>query len=189
MKVIVSIIITLFSLQPSLSFADTEKQIWEKLKVGGLVVLMRHTTTLKENNPLLLDPSCAKERKLSDKGKKEAARIGESFTAKGVLISKVLSSPYCRTTNTGKIAFSKAEPAKFLSVLEALSQKQAEANTLTLQQKIGSYSGAGNLVLITHAPNINAVSFESVEMGAFIVLKPMGEDEFEEMGKINLAIE
>lgn len=189
MKIIVSIIITLFALQPSLSFSDTEEQIWEKLKVGGLVVLMRHTTTLKENNSLLLDPSCAKERMLSDKGKKEAARIGENFSAKGVLISKVLSSPYCRTTDTGKIAFSKAEPAKFLSVLEALSQKQAEANTETLRQKIASYSGTGNLVLITHSPNINAVSFESVEMGAFIVLKPMGDDEFEEIGKINLAID
>ena len=189
MKIIVPIIITLFALQPSLSFSDTEEKIWEKLKVGGLVVLMRHTTTLKDNNPLLLDPSCAKERKLSEKGKKEAARIGENFTAKGVLINKVLTSPYCRTTDTGKIAFAKVEPAKFLSVLEALSQKQAEANTQTLQQKIGSYSGSGNLVLITHAPNINAVSFESVEMGAFLVLKPMGEDEFEEIGKINLAIE
>lgn len=189
MKIIVSIIITIFSLQPSFSFADTEEQIWKKLKGGGLVVLMRHTTTLKENNPLLLDPSCAKERMLSEKGKKEAARIGKSFTTKGVLINKVLSSPYCRTTDSGKIAFAKVEPAKFLSVLEALSQKQAEANTEILRQKIASYSGTGNLVLITHAPNINAVSFESVKMGAFLVLKPMGNDEFEEVGIINLAIE
>jgi phosphohistidine phosphatase SixA len=105
-----------------------------------------------------------------------------------VPINKVLTSPYCRTTNTGKIAFARVEPAEFLSVLEALPQKQAEANTETLRQKIASYSGTGNLVLITHAPNINAVSFESVEMGAFLVLKPMGENEFEEIGKINLAI-
>ena len=189
MKIFVSIIITIFSLQPSLSFSDTEENIWEKLKGGGLVVLMRHTTTLKENNPLFLDPSCAKERILSDKGKKEAARIGKTFTAKGALISNVLSSPYCRTTDTGKIAFAKVEPAKFLSVLESLSQKQAEENTETLRKKIASYSGAGNLILITHAPNINAVSFESVEMGAFLVLKPMGEGEFEEVGIINLSID
>lgn len=188
MKIIVSIIVTILSLQPSLSFSDTEEKIWEKLKVGGLVVLMRHTTTVKENNPLLRDPSCLKERKLSEKGKKEAARIGNNFTAKGVPINKVLTSPYCRTTDTGKIAFARGEPAEFLSVLEALPQKQAEANTETLRQKIASYSGTGNLVLITHAPNINAISFESVEMGAFLVLKPMGEHEFEEIGKINLSI-
>ncbi|MDH5369288.1 MAG: histidine phosphatase family protein [Gammaproteobacteria bacterium] len=188
MKIITSIIITLFSLQPSLGLSDTEEKIWEELKSGGLVVLMRHTTTLKEKNPLLRDPSCIKERMLSEKGKKEAARIGKRFTTKGVLINKVLVSPYCRTTDTGKIAFTKVEVAEFLSLLEALSQNKAEANTKTLQEKIASYSGTGNLVLVTHAPNINAVSFESVEMGAFLVLKPMGDNEFEELGKINLAI-
>lgn len=181
-------IIILFSLQSSLVFSDTADNIWEKLKAGGLVVLMRHTTTLKENNPLLRDPSCAKERKLSDKGIKEAARIGENFTAKGVLVHTVLASPYCRTTDTAKTAFAKVEAAEFLFLLEALSQKQAEANTKILQQKIASYSGTGNLVLVTHAPNINAVAFDSVEMGAFLVLKPMGDNEFEEIGKINLAI-
>ena len=188
MKIFISILFMLFSLQPLVSFSDTEEKIWEQLKVGGLVVLMRHTTTIKENNPLLRDPSCLKERTLSEKGKKEAARIGKSFIAKGVSINTVLTSPYCRTTDTGKIAFARVEPAKFLSLLEALSQKQAEANTETLRQKIGSYTGSGNLVLVTHAPNINTVSFESVEMGAFLVLQPMGDSEFEEVGKINLAI-
>lgn len=188
MKIIISILITIFSLQPSVSFSETVEKIWNKLKTGGFVVLMRHTTTVKENNPLLRDPLCVKERKLSDKGKKEAARIGKNFTVKGVAINKVLTSPYCRTTDTAKIAFVRVEPAEFLSVLEALPQKQAEANIETLRQKIGSYSGAGNLVLVTHEPNINAVSFENVEMGAFLVLQPMGDGEFEEVGKINLAI-
>ena len=72
-------------------------------------------------------------------------------------------------------------------MLEALPQNQAEANTEKLTQKIGSYSGTENLILVTHAPNINAVSFESVEMGAFLVLQPKGDHEFEEIGIINLA--
>lgn len=188
MKIIISILFVILSFLPSVSFSDTDEKIWEKLKVGGLVVLMRHTTTLKENNPLLRDPSCLKERKLSDKGKKEAARIGKNFINKGVPINEVLTSPYCRTTDSAKIAFARGKAAEFLSLLEALPQKKAEENTETLRKKIGSYSGSGNLVLVTHAPNINTVSFGSVEMGAFLVLQPMGGDEFEELGKINLAI-
>lgn len=188
MKIIISILFVILSFLPSVSFSDTDEKIWEKLKVGGLVVLMRHTTTLKENNPLLRDPSCSKERKLSHKGKKEAARIGKNFTDKRVPIYKVLTSPYCRTRDSGNIAFARSEAAEFLSLLEALPQKKAEANTETLRKKIGSYTGRGNLVLVTHAPNINTVSFDSVEMGAFLVLRPMGDDEFEEVGKINLAI-
>lgn len=187
MKTFVSILLAILYFQPSLSFSDTEGKIWGKLKNGGLVVLMRHTSTVQKDNPLLRDPSCLKERKLSEKGKKEAARIGKMFAAKGVLIDKVLTSPYCRTTDTAKIAFGKVQSAGFLAVLEALSREQAEANTDQLTQKISSYSGNGNLVLVTHGPNINAVSFEIVEMGAFLVLQPMGDGEFEEVGKINLA--
>jgi phosphohistidine phosphatase SixA len=187
MKIFISILLAILSFQASVSFSETEEQIWRKLKNGGLVVLMRHTSTVQKDNPLLRDLSCLKERKLSEKGKKEAARIGEMFITNEVPIKKVLTSPYCRTTDTAKIAFSRGQPAEFLSVLEALPQEQANANTEQLTEKIGSYSGNGNLILVTHAPNINAVSFEIVEMGAFLVLQPMGNGEFEEIGKINLA--
>lgn len=187
MKIFISILLAIFSLQPSVSFSESEENIWEKLKNGGLVVLMRHTSTNQKANPLLRDPSCLKERKLSEKGKKEAAIIGEMFTAKGVPIEKVLTSPYCRTTDTAKIAFSSGQPAEFLSLLEALPQDQAETNTNLLTKKISRYSGKGNLILVTHSPNINAVSFESVEMGAFLVLKPLNDGEYDEIRKINLT--
>jgi len=186
MKIFNSILFAILSFQPSVSFSDTDGKIWEKLKNGGLVVLMRHTS-VEKGNGLLRDSSCLKERNLSEKGKKEAARIGETFIAKGVKVEQVLTSPYCRTADTAKIAFGKGQPAEFLYVLEAPAQEQAEANTEQLSQKIGSYSGSGILVLVTHAPNINAVSFETVEKGAFLVLQPMGDSEFEEIGIINLG--
>ena len=181
---------TLISLQPSITFAETETQLWEKLKNGGLVVLMRHASVKKGRqygNPLLRDPSCVNERKLSDKGKHQAAQIGKVFSSKGVPVEQVLNSPYCRTTDTARIAFNKSQPVEFLSLLEVLSQTQVQANTEKLSQKIGSYSGKGNLILISHAPNINAISFETVEPAAFIVLTPMGGNEFEEIGKIKPA--
>jgi phosphohistidine phosphatase SixA len=188
MKILISIFLAILSFQPSMSSADTEGDIWGKLKNGGLVVLMRHThTSVKDTKPLLRDPSCVRERNLSETGKKEAARIGKMFATKGVPVSKVLTSPYCRTMDTAKIAFGSSQPVEFLTVLEALPWEQAEENTVKLTQKIGSYSGSGNLVLVTHAPNINAISFETVEMGAFLVLQPAGGHEFEEIGIINLA--
>lgn len=187
MKIIISILFATLFFLPSIGFTDTDEKIWQKLKTGGLVVLMRHTSTQKKDNPLLRDPSCLKERKLSEKGKNQAARIGAMFNTKGISINKVLASPYCRTTDTANIAFGRSQSTEFLAVLEALPQKRAEENTEKLKQKIGSYSGAGNLILVTHAPNINTVSFESVDMGAFLVLQPTGEHEFEEIGMINLA--
>lgn len=186
MKVFIALLLTIFSVLSSVSFSETDEIMWEKLKNGGLVVLMRHTS-VKNGDSLLRDPSCLEERNLSEKGKKEAARIGKMFATKAVSINQVLTSPYCRTTDTAEIAFGNSQPVEFLTLLEVLPQEQAEENTDQLTQIIGSYSGAGNLVLVTHAPNINAVSFEVVEMGAFVIFQPMGDYEFEEIGKINLA--
>lgn len=154
---------------------------------GGLVVLMRHAsvdTGKGVGDSLLRDPTCLKERNLSEKGKKEAARIGEIFRARKIPVEDVLASPYCRTSDTAKIAFNSVNPVDFLSLLEVLPQEQAEVNSEILSNRIGSYNGNGNLILITHEPNIRVVSFETVEKGAFLVLKPSGGDKFEELGKI-----
>ena len=176
----------LFTLS-SLGYANEQGKIWKKLQNGGLVVLMRHASVnqgKESGNPLQRDPSCLKERNLSNKGKREAARIGEKFIAHKIPIERVLTSPYCRTVETAKIAFDRAQPVDFLSLLEVLPEEKAEANSAILMRRIGSYSGKGNLILITHRPNISAVTFEGVEKGAFLVLEPVGGDEFEEIGKI-----
>ena len=188
MKKILFPVVSIFLFcQFSTGFADDEGQIWSRLKNGGLVVLMRHASVdvgKGVGNPLLRDPTCLKERNLSEKGKKEAARIGEIFRARKIPVEDVLASPYCRTSDTAKIAFNRVHPVEFLSLLEVLPQEQADVNSEILSNRIGSFDGNGNLILITHEPNIRAVSFETVEKGAFLVLLPAGGDEFEELGII-----
>jgi phosphohistidine phosphatase SixA len=177
-----------FSFMPSTGIAASETEIWQKLAGGGLVVLMRHATTNTGKGsgaPLKRDPSCRQERKLSSKGKREAAQIGKMFAAKGVPVGDVLVSPYCRTTDTAEIAFGRGTATDFLFLLEVLPAEQADIATEQLSRKIGSYSGSKNLVMVTHAPNIETVSFDPVAMGAFIVFKPTGKDIFEEIGIIN----
>ena len=166
-------------------------QIWERLQNGGLVILMSHAAVEEEKingNSLLRDPLCKNELKLSDNGKKQAAQTGKLLSSRGISINSVLASPYCRTVNTGKIAFGQVEPAEFLSILESVPEQQADAYTEQLTQKIGSYSGKGNLILVTHESNINAITwlFETVEERLLVVLMPMGGNEFEEIGIINL---
>jgi len=166
--------------------ADDDVDVWNALQRGGLVVLIRHASTGK-GDPLIRDPSCHGEQNLSDQGKREAAMIGEVFAAKGIRIANVLTSPYCRAIDTARIAFGGSQSAEFLSLTEALPLKQAEENTTILLQRIGSFSGNSNLVLVTHRPNIGAVSRETIGAGAFLVLRPKGADKFEELGKIKLG--
>ncbi|MDH5392102.1 MAG: histidine phosphatase family protein [Gammaproteobacteria bacterium] len=184
MKNIVVMLFVIISLQPLSAFSDTDDEIWKKLRDGGLVVLMRHAS-VDRGDSLVRDPGCLKESMLSEKGKAQAARVGELFRSMRVNISQVLSSPYCRTTDTAKIAFGQAQAVAFLSLLEGLAENEVEENTEWLAKTIGAYTGSDNLVLVTHAPNISTVSFETVEKAAFVVFQPLANQEFEELGKIS----
>ncbi len=160
-------------------------QIWGKLEDGGLVILMRPPavkTGEEGSDSLLRDPSCESKENLSETGKKNAIRIRKQFKSRGVPIESVLASPDCLAKETAKTAFGQVESVDFLSSMKTISEQQADSYTAQLERRIGSYSGKGNLVLVTHELNINAISFQTLEEGYFLVLNPMGKNEFEEIG-------
>jgi len=172
--------------------ANASEELWTALQEGGKVVLMRHGPVevgADAGNPLVRDPSCRRERKLSNQGKHKAQEIGSRFEKHQVSVSKVLHSPFCRTAETAHLAFGKASPATYLSLLEILEPGDAERHTLELNRAIGSYSGGGNLVLVTHEPNISAVSFELVNHLDLLIIEPKGDSEFEELGVIRFSEE
>lgn len=164
--------------------ARADDALWARLAEGGKVVLMRHAAVVEGGDSLLRDPSCKGERNLSDKGRQQAKALGERFRARDIPVETVHHSPYCRTAETAKLAFGKGSEAAYLTLLEALSAEAQAAQTAALNQVIASHAGKGNLVLVTHEPNINAVSFEMVKPADFIVLQPKGGSEFEELGII-----
>lgn len=170
--------------------AYASNDLWAALKAGGKVVLIRHAPVergAESGDPLLRDPSCSNERKLSKSGKKNAEELGKRFREHDIAVSYVMHSPFCRTTDTAHIAFGKASPAQYLSLLEILDSVTAAKQTDKLNQVIGSYNGAGNLVLVTHEPNIRAVSFELMKHLDVLVLEPVGEGDFEELGVIRFS--
>lgn len=171
--------------QPTLA----NEAVWQALENGGQVVLMRHTAVEPgpgKGSPLLRDATCTQERNLSQQGKTDAARVGRTFEARAIPLGEVLSSPYCRTQDTARYAFGHVTPTGYLSLSEGLTPAEAARNTAEAMKRIGEYGGAANLVMVTHEPNIAAISFELVEQGAFLVLKPRGSSEFDVLGKIGL---
>ena len=170
--------------------AEADDQLWDALAAGGKVVLMRHAPVERNpanGSPLTRDPSCNTELLLSEQGERAAAVVGERFRQRGVPVAKVLHSPYCRTTATAQIAFGDASPAEILSLLEVLGAEQANRQTQELSQVIDRFSGAGNLILVTHEPNINAVSFELMRHLDFLVIDPNGDDGYEELGVVRFS--
>jgi phosphohistidine phosphatase SixA len=169
-------------------YVHASDDLWNSLREGGKVVLIRHAPVDRNNgNPLVRDSSCVKEMILSEQGKKAARELGERFRRNNIVVHKVMHSPFCRTTETAQQAFDTTNPSDLLSLLEILSTEDAQNQTQELIQFISEYSAQGNLVLITHEPNINAISFELIKHLDALVIEPGGDGEFEELGVIHFT--
>jgi phosphohistidine phosphatase SixA len=172
--------------------AVADLDLWATIEDGGKVILMRHAPVeagAGAGHPLVRDPSCRRERNLSVDGRRQAREIGGRFAEHQVSVSEVLHSPFCRATETANLAFGSAIPADYLSLLEILEPNEAERRTAELSRVIGSYAGKGNLVLVTHEPNISAVSFEIVKHLDMVIFEPKGGADFEELGVIRFSEE
>ncbi len=160
--------------------------LWRLLQGGGHVVLMRHAATI----PGIGDPpgfqlgQCATQRNLSASGRKDAERIGAAFKRHAVPVAAVLSSHWCRCTDTARLAFGRAEPAFMLDSLftddAAARQRKMDATRAFL----ASYKSAGNLVLVTHDVNIRALVGEYASQGEMIVALAQADGTLKVLGRL-----
>jgi len=180
-------LVVLLTFSTRCTLADDER-VWVALKQGGKVILLRHThVDIREGIGHLAPGNCAEEVNLSASGTEQAKRIGEAFRAHGIAIGEVLTSPYCRCIDTGKLAFGRATSVQYLKPPGVVSEDQAKLNQERVVQAILKQHGPSNLVMITHDLNIaNVVLEDTVPMGEFFVVKPHGAD-FDVIGKIQMG--
>lgn len=133
---------------------------WRELARPGAIVLFRHATA-----PGVGDPSgfrlddCATQRNLDEQGRAEARRLGQEFRRRGIAVGAVLSSQWCRTRETARLAFGDAvrdEPA-FNSFFRRGPQER-EAQTGRARRLLREWKGPGVLVVVTHQVNITALT-------------------------------
>lgn len=162
--------------------------LWEALRGGGQVVVMRHAST----EPGLGDPpgyrlgDCATQRNLSAAGREEARRVGAGFRARGVPVGQVLSSRWCRCLETARLAFGTVEPWPALdSFFDDRSREPAQ--TREVRARVGERPAAGNLILVTHQVNITALTGIAPLPGEIVVLTPQGEGTFRAGGRLSPA--
>ncbi len=169
------------------AFADDE-HVWAALKQGGKVILLRHThVDVREGIGHLAPGNCAEEVNLSSSGVEQAKRIGEAFRAHGIAVGEVLTSPYCRCIDTGKLAFGHATSVQYLKPPGVVSEDQAKFNQDRIVQEILKHLDPSNLVIITHDLNVaNVVLEDTVPMGEFFVVQPNGAN-FDVIGKIRMG--
>jgi len=166
-----------------------DASIWSKLKQGGYVILMRHgsvDTMTHSTNPDAEFENCVGQNNLSPEGQQEAALTGRAFKKQHIPIGDVLAGPYCRTQDSARIAFGKVRVWDALDLQTALPDDEAAKRTALVSARIGQYTGRKNLVLVTHKPNIDALTFELVDTGTLLVLQPGGGSDFSVVGRITV---
>jgi phosphohistidine phosphatase SixA len=164
--------------------AGAETSLWQQLKSGGHILLIRHATT----DPGIGDPpgfdlrNCATQRNLSAAGREEARRLGHALKQLEIPIAAVRSSRWCRCLETAQLAFGGAQPWPALDntfdTPERRPQQMQEVRKLLMQPVSG-----GNLALITHGVNILALTGISPAENEIVAIRAGRDGKFNVVGR------
>lgn len=177
--------IVLFALLAGIPAQATEAG-WALLGSGGQVVLLRTTNSPGGGEPAGFDiDDCASQRNLSERGRQNARQIGPLFLARSARIEIVLTSRYCRARDMADLAFGTTQSETF-EALDLLSsdEQEAEEQLAATRERVAAHSGAGNLVMVTHGANIEALTGASVREGEAVIVS-REDDELGVAARIN----
>lgn len=166
--------------------AATAEPLWDLLRAGGLVILLRHATAPGVGDPanFKLD-DCTTQRGLSDDGRAQARRIGEALRAQNVPIGRVLSSRWCRALETARLALGRVDGEPMLD--QFYKPEERDERTQAVRAIIAAAPQSGtNLVLITHQPNVTALTNLSVEEGEIVVMGVAPDNTIAVYGRLKL---
>ena len=157
--------------QPS---QPTEEALWNELRTGGYVFLIRHADA-----PGTFDPPgfqlgvCSTQRNLSEEGRAQSKRLGELFRSKNVPIAQVFSSEWCRCIDTATLAFGAANVKTWSAISSPRGgdEKQARSNVEAVRQRIAQASLKTNMALVTHMFNIQDITGGGAAQGEIVVLR------------------
>jgi phosphohistidine phosphatase SixA len=167
--------------------ADDAANAWKALRAGGHVALMRHADAPGGvgDPPGFRVDDCATQRNLSEKGRADAAKIGARLQSEGIAFEKILSSPWCRCIDTAKLlnlGMVETE-ATFGNVVVLRDQRETLA--LGARALIAKWTARGNLLVVTHGANIQALAGVWLASGEIVVVKG-GSDRAEPVGRLLL---
>jgi phosphohistidine phosphatase SixA len=164
--------------------ASATEAAWQALRDGGTVALLRHARAPGTGDPqgFRLE-DCSTQRNLSAEGREQARAIGERFRARQVRVARALSSRWCRSLDTARLAFGSAEPFPALDSFFS-ERDQREAQTNDLRRLVEGWRSDGVLALVTHQVNITALTGVFPAEGEVLVLRPRAGAGFDVVGRI-----
>tara|TARA_B100001057_G_scaffold195349_1_gene196102 strand:+ start:21 stop:578 length:558 start_codon:yes stop_codon:yes gene_type:complete len=151
--------------------ADLNKILMRQLEDGGKLIFIRHAYAPGSGDPINFNLNdCLTQRNLNDQGRKQAKHIGDFFKKNEIEIDKVLSSEWCRCTETAKIAFDDFSTNSFLnSFYSPKFAKNKDKQVDDLNDYIKNFKSDNNLVFVTHYVLISEVLNYTPSSGEIVV--------------------
>ena len=150
-------------------FADDK--ILTSLQEGNKIIFIRHAIAPGNGDPENFNiKDCNTQRNLSENGIKQSKKIGFFFKNNKIKIDKVLSSEWCRCTDTAKYAFKKFETFDALNSFyddKFVANETKQINDL--KKFIKNWDSDKNLVFITHYVVISSILNVGSSSGEIII--------------------
>jgi len=123
------------------------------LRAGGFTLYFRHTATdfSQSDRAMTTYGECTTQRNLSEAGRMQAREIGEAIRAMKLPVGEVIASPYCRTMETGRLMFGRAQASTVVRGYEGTNV--ANADYTQLVALLASAPKPGTLRMITSHGN------------------------------------
>jgi phosphohistidine phosphatase SixA len=167
--------------------AADEAAAWLALREGGHVALMRHALAPggAGDPPGFRLEDCATQRNLSAEGRADAAAVGAMLWGEEIAVDKVLSSPWCRCVDTARLMeVGAVEIAPTFGNAFVLRDQRDELEA-GARKIIAAWRGPGNLLVVTHGANIQALTGGgSPESGEIVVVRAGADGTIREVGRI-----
>ena len=153
--------------------AEDAAALWAALRAGGHVALIRHAATVggAGDPPGFRLDDCATQRNLTDQGRAQARRLGETVSRRerpGRQGAELAMVPLPR--DRGLMGLGPLELAPTFNNAFTLRDRVDEL-TAGARAIVAAWSGPGTLVVVTHGANILPLTGVMPEEGGVVVVK------------------
>ena len=181
------VLLTLWSAPASAEFPAAE--LVAALSKGGYVLFIRHASRDGRTDARPVDPrDCRTQSLLSEEGRQEARRLGEALRRHAIPIGRVVSSEYCRCTETAQLAFGRfASDAGLNSFYNLdLPQDEVERRVATLRTLVSTRPREGeNVAVVGHQWHYLSMTGKGIGTSEVAVFLP-SDGTYRELGRIAL---
>jgi hypothetical protein len=171
---------------PAAAPAHAAPALLAELRRGGYVLYFRHTATdfSQDDSASRAYDDCARQRNLTGQGRDEARAIGAAIRALEIPIGKVVASPLCRTMETARLAFGRAEASH--DTRGGPLASAPPARYAALRRLLATPLPPGtNLVISSHGNPFFALAGPPyLAEGEAAVVRGLGDDRFEIVARV-----